>query len=217
MTAATTLAPVVIGCTGGSGSRMLRDILAASPEIYMDQDCSENSKDSRGSKVFLDRDDIDSGEYRSLVEQFMESLRGRIPLEVVGRTKWYGWKNPRNIHIAELLLDIHPSLRFLHLVRDPATLVDGSQARKKYKEVRARGDTDGESDREAFVLARWARVNLPLWRRQRDNPRYCLVHYEDLVRCPTEAIESLFAWLGLDMRDSKKMPSQNKDNLVTGI
>ncbi|GEM_PF-459798 len=198
-------APLVIGCMGGSGSRMLRDILAASPEIHMDAACGPNSKDSLGSKVFLDRDDRGSPEYLALIHQFMNQVANQVPPEARRQYKWFGWKNPRNIHIVDLLLEIHPRLRFLHLVRNPAALVNGSQGRKTFKRERSRGGPEASAGRATFVLNRWARVNLPVWRRHRADPRYRLVHYEDFLRDLIENTRRLCEWLDVAAPDCKSI------------
>lgn len=204
LSAASELSPVVIGCTGGSGSRMLRDILAASCEIFMDRDCSPNSKDSRGAKVFLERDDRDSPEYRELVRRFMDTIVAQIPPEDTCRNKWFGWKRTESVHIVGMLMEMYPRLRFLHLIRDPAALVNSCHPRKIYKRERAYGNPEaqhGRLGRARFVLTTWARVNLPVWRDHQNNPRYRPVRYEDVVTKPRETIESLFDWLGVNTAD----------------
>ena len=67
------MTPVVVGCTGGSGSRVLRNILAATPEIFMDQNCSDNARDSQASKAFLEHmEESKASDRIQLVHKFYE-------------------------------------------------------------------------------------------------------------------------------------------------
>ena len=40
-------------------------------------------------------------------------------------------------------------------------------------------------------------INLPVWRRHRENPRYRLVRYEEVIGRPRESMEALYTWLGV--------------------
>jgi hypothetical protein len=206
MTLTAKLQPVVIGCTGGSGSRMMRDILAASREVHMDRNHSEYSKDSFGGRALLQHDPH-SPDFPDRVREFWDSIVAQIAPENVGRLKWFGWKNPRHINIIDVLMGLDPRLHFIHLIRDPGAILNTNNPRKirrsikVFEERRAQGDPDAKRDRPHFVLANWARVNLAVWRKYRHDPRYCLVYYEDVLARPRECIESLFGWMRLNTEE----------------
>lgn len=212
------LRPVVIGCTGGSGSRVLRNILNASSTIFMDQDCSENAKDSRQSKTFLDM--VDTAEtIAPLIEAFMATILAQIPVEAHGQYQYFGWKNPENIRHIETLLAIHPGLRFLHLIRDPAAIARGSLWKKGYKRLKKRGLVDRKTNRDAIILERWAHMNLSVWHQYKNHPRYLLVHYEDIILKTEETIYSMFNWLGIaqcDMYDILELIDTPEDAINRG-
>jgi hypothetical protein len=191
------ISPVVIGCTGGSGSRALRDILAASPEIFLDQDCSPTSKDSRKSQTFLGLTDAPSEVVRRLIEEFMETILYQIQSGKEPCYQYFGWKNPRNLLHIDLLFHIHPELRFLHLIRDPAALTKGKRQRSDYGRRVATGEISPDADRDQYILVRWAKWNLPVWENHKDNPRYLLVRYEDMVSAPENTVRWIFEWLGV--------------------
>ncbi len=191
------LCPVAIGCTGGSGSRMLRDILEASPRIFMDQDCSPNSKDSQKSKTFVDLIEAAPETLVALIEEFWLTILEQIPAQEMARYQYFGWKSPPNLRHLDVLLQAHPKLRFLHLIRDPAALARGNQQRKVFKRKVMYGDIAPEADRDEFVLARWARQNLAAWERHKNNPRYLLVRYEDIINKPEKTVRWIFDWLGI--------------------
>ncbi len=188
---------IAIGCTGGSGSRALRDILAAPPEIFMDQDCQPASKDSRKSHTFLGITDAPPEVIGRLIEQFMGTILNQIPSRKEPCYKYFGWKNPRNLLHVDLLIQIHPELRFLHLIRDPAALTRGNRQRVEYYRRVAAGEISPDTDRDEFILVRWANLNLPVWKRHKDNPRYLLVRYEDLLNAPDYIVRRVFDWLGV--------------------
>ncbi len=206
MTLTEKLQPVVIGCTGGSGSRMLRDILAASREVHMDRNHSKYSKDSLGGRALLQHDPH-GPDFPTRVRAFWESIVTQIEPGRDHRLKWFGWKNPRHINIIDVLMDLDPRLHFIHLIRDPGAILNTNNPRKirrsikVFEERRAQGDPDAQRDRNHFVLANWARVNLAVWRKYRNNPRYCLVYYEDVLDRPRDCIAALFDWLGLSPDD----------------
>ena len=191
------LYPAAIGCTGGSGSRVLRDILEASPQIFMDRDYDENTKDSRKSKKFLKLVDAPSETICQWLEKFMMKILDQIPSGEETRYQYFGWKNPRTIEHVESLFQAHPELRFLHLIRDPAAIARGSQQNKFYTRKKARGKIDPHIESDEFILGRWARQNLPIWEKYKDHPRYLLVCYEDIINKPEQTVQWIFDWLGV--------------------
>ncbi len=198
------LFPVVIGCSGGSGSRALRDILEASPKIFLDQECSPNSKDSKESKSFLELQEAAEEVRRPLVEAFLQFLLAQIPAGQESRYQYFGWKNPRNLHHIDLLLETHPELRFLHLIRNPAAIAAGSLWKKGQKRAKQSGWFVPENNPELFLLVKWAHQNLPVWQKYQNHPRYRLARYEDLLTNGAATIHELFAWLGVAEYDPDK-------------
>ncbi len=198
------LSPVVIGCSGGSGSRALRDILEASPKIFLDQECSPNSKDSKASKSFLELQDEPAEVRRPHVDAFVQFLLAQIPAGEESLYQYFGWKNPRNLHHIDLLLEMHPDLRFLHLIRNPAAIAAGSLWKKGQKRAKQSGWFVPENNPELFLLVKWAHQNFPVWQKYQSHSRYRLVRYEDLLAKSAETIHELFAWLGIAEYDLDK-------------
>jgi len=191
------LYPVAIGCTGGSGSRVLWDILETSPQIFMDRDYHENTKDSRKSKKILKFVDAPSETICRWLEKFMMTILDQIPAGEETRYQYFGWKTPRTVEYVDALFQVHPELRFLHLIRDPAAVARGGQQNKFYTRKKAKGKIDPNAERDEFILARWAKQNLPVWKKHKDNPRYLLVRYEEIINRPEQTIQRIFDWLGV--------------------
>lgn len=213
------LSPVVIGCSGGSGSRALRDILEASPKIFLDQACSPNSKDSKESKSFLELKDASAEERRPLIAAFMHFILAQMPEGAHGHYQYFGWKNPRNLHHLDLLLEMHPQLRFLHLVRNPAAIAAGSLWKKGQKRAKQSGWHVPQKNPELFLLVKWAHQNFPVWQKYQNHPRYRLVRYEDLLTHGAETIHALFAWLGIaeyDLAQALAVLTPSADALTRG-
>jgi Sulfotransferase family len=189
--ASTPRGPVAVGCIGGSGSRVLRDILAACPEIHMDLKVKATNKDSLGCRAFKLQRDHSSPEYRRLLKRFVESVIAQIDPADARAYRWFGFKEPKLIWHAGPLMDMYPGSRFVHLIRDPRTVLPGTASHGRFLRERS----DPEDDEMSFLLDEWAEANLSVWRAYRESPRYRLVRYEELVTSPERTIRSLLAWL----------------------
>jgi hypothetical protein len=195
--AATPPGPVVVGCIGGSGSRLLRDILAACPEIHMDLRVKDRNKDSLGCRAFKSHRDYASSEYRRLVTRFVESVIAQIDPADAPTYRWFGFKEPKMIWHAEPLMQMYPRSRFVHLIRDPRTVLPGRTSHGRFLRERNAGNPAAQGDELTFLFDEWVEANLPVWKSYRDCSRYRLVRYEELVTSPQETIRSLFEWLGV--------------------
>jgi hypothetical protein len=191
------LIPIVIGCKGGSGSRVLREILTASPEIFMDRNTSANSKDSQGCRKLFELQGAPVEDKIKEIESFMASILAPIPQPDFSRLKFFGWKQPRMIRQIDALFQAHPELRFLHLVRDPAAVAKGRLWRKGYKRRLMNNRIGPNFDYDRVILRRWVVANRPVWLKYKDHPRYRLVRYEDIVAKPRQEVARIFDWLGV--------------------
>lgn len=102
-----------------------------------------------------------------------------------GQSVW-GWKDPRNNLTLPVWLSIYPSARVLHVVRD------GRSA------ALSLADRDGLDP--AFGLALWAHYTSRVERALKavDEARKLMVRFEDVVAKPTETLQKLFAFAGLE-------------------
>ena len=104
------LTPIAIGCTQGSGSRVLRDILNAAAQIRMDPDVDPVTKDSVGSQRFIRAKDNSKEALQRLTEEFMGEIIDGIPSEQLSEFRYFGWKNPANIRFIDLIFRDQPSV-----------------------------------------------------------------------------------------------------------
>lgn len=88
---------------------------------------------------------------------------------------------------AEPLLGAHPTLRVVHLIRDPRDRYAASLAR-----------WPGQRGRAGGAVARWRYSTALARRHQRAHPdRYHIVRFEDLVRAPEETVREVCDFLDL--------------------
>ncbi|HZT20858.1 MAG TPA: sulfotransferase [Dongiaceae bacterium] len=203
-------APVVIGGTGGSGTRALQRALAAAG-VFMGARVNE-SGDAMDFEPFLDEainpilSHTGSLDYRlaDLPPGLAGRLRpafGRALAAYVRERPWrgaWGWKNPRSMYILPVILDRCPGLRFVHLVRDGRDMALSSnqnQPRKHYAALFGRAYPEG---RPEASIELWARTNLEAaaWCRRRLGGRYRLIRFEDLCADPAGTLAGLLLWLG---------------------
>jgi hypothetical protein len=195
------LIPIAIGCTPGSGSRVLHDILNAAAQIRMDPDVGPVTKDSVGSQRFVHARGNSREALRRLIEELMAEIIDGIPSEQLHKFRYFGWKNPYNIRVIDLFFEISPAFRFIHLLRDPAALARGKRQKMLYRDGLGSGTITPGTNRKRVSLQRWEVENLPVWQRYHDQPNYLVVHYEDIVLRPEETVRSVFAWLRIEEFD----------------
>lgn len=95
---------------------------------------------------------------------------------------------------------LYPQAREIILVRDFRDMVSSIYATNAKRGTADFGRGQSPSD-EAYVhgLARQAKVLVECWRRR--SPMTHLVRYEDLIRRPTETLQAVFEYLGIDAGD----------------
>lgn len=191
------LYPIVIGCTGGSGSRVLRNILTASPQVHMDQHVTRGSRDSLEYKTLFALEGVPLETLRPLIEGFMITILDQIPAGEEASLKYFGWKNPQNLLHIDVHFEIHPELRFLHLIRNPAALARGNLQNWVYQKKQSKGEIAPGTMPDEWILCRWVQKNLWVWRKYRDQARYLMVRYEDMISASETTVQTIFDWMGV--------------------
>lgn len=105
-----------------------------------------------------------------------------------GKERW-GEKTPGNLYYADVLLDMFPEARFLHLVRDPRAGVSSMQR------------VDFFTDDVVFnAMTRKKDLVEGATRLERDVPasRRMTLRYEDLVRAPEASLRTVCAFIAED-------------------
>jgi hypothetical protein len=206
--------PIVVGGTGGSGTRALHRALTAAG-VYMGANLND-SGDAMDFEPFLDEtinpvlartrslnyrlSDLPPDLVGAARRQFRGALAAylrRRPRDMRRRQPW-GWKNPRSMYILPFILDRCPAMRFIHLVRDGRDMAVSSnqnQPRKHYAALFGEAYAEGSPDAS---IALWARANsdVAAWGRARLGMRYKLMRFEDLCAEPVEMLREALRWIG---------------------
>lgn len=189
--------PVVIGGTGGSGTRVVARLLARAgwflgARLNGSHDALDIAEfDARfGPRLVRDGP---SDELRAAFERALSAhLRAR-PADAVG----WGWKHPQSYLLLELLAERLPGLRFVHVLRDGR---DIALARND-NQLRLYGDAalgPGDAADPVRRIAFWA------WANERASShcaallgeRSIALRLEDLCRAPEPTTRRLLAFAG---------------------
>lgn len=194
-------APVVIGGTGGSGTRLVARLLREMGVALGDH--VNESEDAlafvplydRYVNAYLETGVTDRARFEADLLQAM-----RNHLDPAGLSAW-GWKNPRSIYLLPLLDELIPGLRFVHVVRhglDMATSANQNQLRLHGRAVLGAACERLPHPVQSALL--WKHVNESAANYGGRMPgRYFLLRYEDVCAAPERSLAPLVALLGLAM------------------
>lgn len=205
--------PVVVGATGGSGTRAVHAVLRAAG-LYMgagdrlnhagDAMDIEPVLDSVINPILiatrgLDYDLTDlpsvlaSTARRDLLLAIDRFLRGKPKPQV----RW-GWKNPRSMFILPLIHALFPDVRFVHVVRDGRDMALSDNQNQPRKHFQAMfGQALDEVD-PAGALKLWAEANgtAANWGERVLGANYHRVRFEDLCAEPDREVTRLLDFAG---------------------
>lgn len=183
--------PIVVGGTGGSGTRLVARLLR---EMGVEMGGAVNeSEDALEFVPLLDRY-IDAFISSGVVEMprfraDLSAAMGRHALGMDPMQRW-GWKNPRTIYLLPLLDRSIPGLTFIHVIRhgfDMALSMNQNQLEKHGRAVLGRG-CDRMTRPMASALL-WQRINEGAADYGKCMPgRYFLLRYEDVCRQPRRSM-----------------------------
>lgn len=205
------LSPVLIGASGGSGTRVLRDALAAAG-FYMGYD-TIGTGDSVELADFFDRQvapvlaatrrldyELDQvpAALRSRVQHDLEATLASYLQHHAGVGGAWGLKGPRTLFMLPFFHEQLPELVFVQMIRDGRDMaLSGNQGQLR----RYHQSLHGEAlppDLAVPAARLWAKANLEAadWCRQHIAGRHWLLRYEDLCRDPRSTLQALFDFLG---------------------
>jgi len=206
-------APVVIGATGGSGTRVIHGVLETAGLFMGHRQKLNHAGDAMDIEPVLDAyinpilsatntldyetDDLPkklrtaaSRDLAIAVARFLSALPAP-------RTRW-GWKNPRSMYILPLIHALLPEVRFIHLVRDGrdmATSDNQNQPRKHYQALFA--EPLNKTDPSGSIRL-WAAANLAVadWAERNLGECYLRLRFEDLCAEPENGVRRILEFAG---------------------
>jgi Sulfotransferase family len=197
--------PVVIGATGGSGTRVVARI-ARLTGLYIGDDLNP-AEDALPVAEYYDRwinpylwhrqdwAPDPEAEMRTELHALLE--QHRAPAD---GGPW-GWKEPRSIYIVDFLARALPGMRLIHVVRDGRDVAFSKNQNQPRKHGHAfLGSESPEPDAPPRAIELWSAVNIEAAEvGERDlGERYRRIRYEDLCSDPEPLVAEVLAFCGLE-------------------
>src|SRR6266571_2236245 len=209
--------PIVIGATGGSGTRVLVQVLRKAG-WFMGNRVNPENEDSLPIAWFLtkwlkklkDFPNVEPGVLQRGIRDFERMVhihRRGIPSP---DARW-GWKNPRSLWLIPFLTARFPELKFIHMIRDARDMMLSDNIYFLRQNGHWLLGPDWWRNPEVAQLELWRRSNKRAveFAQKYLKDRYYMVRYEDLCQKPVETVLGLMNFLG--------MPEVDVVPLIEGI
>jgi hypothetical protein len=214
-------APIIVGGTGGSGTRVIQMLLEKAG-IFMGKNLNEHKDNydvhpylieaipalangpgrglyaGQSGKTALLQDYV--GRFYPVAKQ----LYSEVPEEAIG----WGWKHPRMIYLFPLMAACFANARFIHMVRDGRDMaISGNQNQYNsyYSLFCGPVGRGGMPSEESIHL--WSFVNQGAyhWAMEHIKSRYHVVRFEDLASKPEEIAAGVCNFLEIEPHSLKAM------------
>ena len=205
--------PVVIGATGGSGTRVIHGVLETAGlfmghgrklnhagdamDIEPVLDAYINPILSATNTLDYEADDLPKKLRAAAGRDLVIAVARLLNALPAPQARW-GWKNPRSMYILPLIHALFPEVRFIHLLRDGrdiATSDNQNQPRKHYEALFA--EPLNETDPSGSIRL-WAAANLAVadWAERNLGERYLRLRFEDLCAEPENSVRHILEFAG---------------------
>jgi len=200
--------PVVVGATGGSGTRVIARIVQGAG-VFMGT-VRNQSEDAMEFVDFYDqwinrfvarrRRPLDAAEQTAMAEA-LQSCVGRHCAAIEGTLTPWGWKEPRSLYLLPFLDSSYSALKFIHVVRDGRDMAfspNQNQLRKHGGAI-LNGIYD-EHPAPVRSAALWNAANQMTadYGEVAMGPRYLRIRFEDLCREPEAIATRVSEFVGGD-------------------
>lgn len=224
--------PVVIGATGGSGTRLIAKLLIESGNVYLGQNHNA-ALDCLDFKQFYDKwvapyskHLLHQQQTGQLVAQMHFELDRVMDKYNLGKTvsanaeALWGWKGPRSMFLLPFFSDyFFGQLKFIHIIRDGRDMAFSSNQNQATLYADAiLGPTEDKKDIACVLFKLWSKVNrfVAEFGRTTLADKYLIMRYEDLVNRPHESLTRLANFLDIDAADLHKNARWIKTNPTIG-
>lgn len=204
-------APLIIGATGGSGTRVVARL--ARRAGYNLGAALNEAEDALAFRSFHDTwinrflpselqgRTLSQDIAAQMGQAFQAALAGHLSSLGLTESRW-GWKAPRTIYLLPFLRSRFPEFKFVHVIRDGRDMAFS----KNQNQLRKHGGAV-LSWRERWFNPRplqsillWQRINLlaAAYGEAQMKENYHRVRFEDLCDAPIKTTERLMQFLGVD-------------------
>jgi hypothetical protein len=201
--------PLVIGATGGSGTRVVARLAR-----HAGYDLGRNLNEAEDALEFYSFHEkwinpfisaerhggsMSKSDSARMDADFQSALERHCPVNLQSDRRW-GWKAPRSIYLLPFLHRQLPAVKFIHVLRDGRDMVlspNQNQLRKHGPAVLTWRERWFRSQPERALLL-WERVNVRAAEFGQSDLRenYLLVRFEDLCAKPVETTAQVMNFLG---------------------
>ena len=207
-------APVIIGGTGGSGTRIFaQTCISAGYFMGTNHNGALDALDyvdfyDRWVNAYLKRDEtpLSNRNQRRMAHDFERRMRRHLVDIEPTQTRW-GWKNPRSMLVLPFLAQQCSQMRFIHVVRDGRDMAySGNQRQPRLHGVQVYVDQMQELTESEQSIVSWCRTNLDVAAFGQDHlaSRYLRVRFEDICDRPADTIGTILEFIeapGVDPSD----------------
>ena len=213
--------PLVIGGTGGSGTRAVAKICIAlgaqlGERLNTSLDCLDfvqfHNRWIKAVHMLGHRGDTISVPHERFAQELnliLSRLKNDIGLRNTDDRVW-GWKAPRSILILPALIAACPQMRFIHVIRDGRDMMFSSNQNQAEKHgIHILGPEAMDMEIEERAIRIWNTVNLRAKHIGQTvlGPNYLCIRFEDLCQTPERTIGKIAQFTGLTIDDPKVLDS----------
>jgi len=196
--------PIVVGATGGSGTRVMVEVLRKAG-YFMGNRVNPRNQDSLPIAWFLTKWLKALKDFPKVEESVLARARRDFDRMVHIHRRGipsvdaaWGWKNPRSLWLVPFLVDRFPKLKFIHMIRDARDMMLSENIYFLRQNGQWLLGLDWWRNPEAAQLELWRTSNNRAVEFAQNylQDRYLMVRYEDLCRKPAETVSGLMRFLG---------------------
>jgi hypothetical protein len=204
--------PIVVGATGGSGTRAVCFALAEAGVHMGRPERLNGAGDAMAFEPWLDAtinpvlEATRSLDYRladlpaALAGGAVRRLRGIVARHAGSRpatAPGWGWKNPRSMYLLPVIRAVVPEVRFVHLIRDGRDMALSSNQNQARKHAAALLGLAAPATDPVTAIRLWAEANGAVadWGERELGAHYLRVRFEDLCAAPAATIGRILALL----------------------
>ena len=224
------VAPVVIGATGGSGTRVAHSLLREAGLFMGTADQLNEAGDAMDIEPVLDAhinqilretrslnyspSELSAPLLASIEHDLLLAMNCFLRHAPPVSGAW-GWKNPRCMFILPMINEMFDELRFIHLIRDGrdmATSENQNQPRKHFEAMF--GEPLDQRD-PLGSMRLWTKANLETanWGERVLGERYMRIRFEDLCATPRKGTEKILEFALISHEDRARTVSM-AENLI---